>query len=130
MKFIVLSYPRSGTTLFSRLLNSHSDIAYLHEPCTNKITINKEEFLKRFHDLWFQLKITQKPCCGFELCYKDIKNQYRDCTNEVRNYINVNKVKTIQLIRRDLLRQALSKRWTLLSRRKIICFYRRGSSSN
>lgn len=100
--FVTLTYARSGSSFFQRLLTSHPDISAAQEMLAGPIHKNRNvtRALERFY------RSKRPKVLGFKLMYNHIDD-------EVWDFIRKKKLKIIQLIRANMLETVLWLPWCI-----------------
>jgi len=96
MKFVTLTYYRSGSSFFQRLINSHPDIKAAQE-LMSEAPSGKFNVRNRLNNFYTE---RQAKTQGFKLVYDHI-------VPEIFDYIKEQHIKIIHFIRKDLLETAM-----------------------
>ena len=99
MKFVTLTNHRSGSSLFQRFLHSHPNIIARQEDLRNVDRVGYGVSLRKLDQIYATVN-EQRKAVGFKLMYTHI-------FPGLIEWLKVNDVKFIHLIRRDILETAL-----------------------
>jgi hypothetical protein len=104
-KFLIFAQGRSGSTLMVDLMNSHPDVLSLGEILQNNVITNVRNPRKFAEGL---CTLSKKPACGFKVKVYQLEGAQRKDPAVVLADFHQHGWKIIYLVRRNLLRHAIS----------------------